>query len=68
MTNTSASSDSHVVTLVVEVILSIALLALLVVAAYLGWRHYNMRRSDPDTYRLFGDERSNSISGKSSVC
>ena len=55
-------------TLVVEVILSIALLALLVVAAYLGWRHYNMRRTDPDTYRLFGDERSNSISGKSSVC
>ena len=49
-------------TVVVEVILSLAFLALLVLAAYLGWKHYTLRRNSPDTYRMF---RSDSVlSGK----
>ena len=45
----------------VEVILSLAFLALVVLASYLGWKHYVLRRNSPDTYRLFRDQRSDSV-------
>ena len=52
-------------TVVVEVILSLAFLAMLVLAVYLGWKHYTLRRNSPDTYRMFRDSRSDSVlSGK----
>ena len=65
VTSSAATSSSHVATVVVEVILSLAFLAMLVLASYLGWKHYTLRRNSADSYRMFGDSRSNSvISGK----
>ena len=34
---------------------------LLIVASYFGWKHYNIRRNSADTYRLFRDQRSDSV-------
>ena len=31
------------------------------VASYLAWRHYSLRRLSADTYTLFGDSRSDSV-------
>ena len=65
VTSSAATSSSHVATVVVEVILSLAFLAFLVVAAYLGWKHYTLRRNSADNYRMFRDSRSDSVlSGK----
>ena len=68
VTSSAAISGSHVATVVVEVILSLAFLALLVLAVYLGWKRYNLRRNSAETYRMFRDSRSNSvISGKKTL-
>ena len=60
---TDESSSHSAGTIALEVVLSLIFIALIIIASYLGWKHYNLRRNNPDTYRLFRDQRSNSVIG-----